>query len=297
MHHVVPYRSPERRPLPRPPSDGRSGGRIQSVRPSRCHNQPIAHATSRLATNRARTICGLPGNATAVAASTIGLIAGADSRNASAAAGVTPRRTSAPATGTEAHSQPGRTAPAIPATGTAREGRLGSARAKNDGGTNTAMIADSSTPRTRKGNAWTTTATNTVIQLCMTGAANARRIGPCSPTTRTSTMVSTRDELNCQPCAASASRSSPRVEAASVVVTGEVPPVRRGFMAGFASTLSTPDPARLLIPPAGVPCVDDGTGRRVPGQVCAHTAGARSGAGAHDGLTAPADSRGAGANH
>jgi hypothetical protein len=56
-----------------------------------------------------------------VAVSTIGLIAGADSRNASAAAGATPRRTIAPATGTEAHSQPGRTTPANPATGTAAE--------------------------------------------------------------------------------------------------------------------------------------------------------------------------------
>src|SRR5256884_7481024 len=102
----------------------------------------MAHATMRLAANRARTIRGLRGNATAVAVSTIGLIAGADSRNANAAAGVTPRRTSAPATGTDAHSHPGRTTPAIPATGTASAGRLGNARAKNDGGTNTAIIAD-----------------------------------------------------------------------------------------------------------------------------------------------------------
>src|SRR5690606_14813382 len=108
---------------------------------------------------------------------TIGLIAGADSRNARAAAGATPRRTSAPATGTDAHSQPGSTAPAAPATGTARAGRSGRARAKKDGGTNTAIAADSSTPSTRKGRAWSMTATNTVIQLCITGAASAPRIG------------------------------------------------------------------------------------------------------------------------
>jgi len=47
----------------------------------------------------------------------------------------------------------GQAAPAIPAIGTAAAGCLGSARAKNDGGTNTATIADSSTPRTRKGRA------------------------------------------------------------------------------------------------------------------------------------------------
>src|SRR5437763_6857039 len=80
---------------------------------------------ARLATSRATTICGRPGNATNVATSTTGLIAGADSRNASAAAGVTPRRTRAPAIGTEPHSHPGSTTPATPATGTASTGQIG----------------------------------------------------------------------------------------------------------------------------------------------------------------------------
>jgi hypothetical protein len=53
------------------------------------------------------------------------LIAGADSRNASAAAGVTPRRTRAPAMGTDPHSHPGSTTPATPAAG--RRGRLAGA--------------------------------------------------------------------------------------------------------------------------------------------------------------------------
>lgn len=193
------------------------------MRPIRVHSQPITQATSRLPTNRASTISGLRGNATAVAVSTIGLIAGAESRNAIAAAGVTPRRTSAPATGTDAHSQPGRIAPAMPAIGTASTGFFGSARVKNVAGTNTAIPADSSTPSTRKGSACTTTATKTVIQLCITGADSAWRIGPCARTTTSSTMVSTSGELNCQPSFA-----------ASAGATGDSCAGTSGFASGFA---------------------------------------------------------------
>jgi hypothetical protein len=75
-----------------------------------------------LATPRPTTIIGCPGNANAVAVNTIGLIAGADNKNANAAAGVTPRRTNAPAIGTDPHSQPGKTTPATLATGTANAG-------------------------------------------------------------------------------------------------------------------------------------------------------------------------------
>src|SRR5262249_1179638 len=127
----------------------RSGNLIHSRRPNASQSQPITHAVIRLATARATTISGFLGKATAVAVGTIGLIAGEASRNASAAAGVMPRRTSAPATGTEAHSQPGRTTPAVPATGTARAGWRGKALAKNDAGTKTAMTAESTTPNTR----------------------------------------------------------------------------------------------------------------------------------------------------
>src|SRR5204862_336472 len=84
---------------------------------------PTTVAASTATTNRPTTIPGRPGNATLVATSTTGLIAGADSRNASAAAGGTPRRINAPATGTDPHSQPGSAAPARPATGTASSGR------------------------------------------------------------------------------------------------------------------------------------------------------------------------------
>ena len=79
---------------------------------------------------RASTIPGSPGNATAVDTSTTGLIAGAASRNASAAAGGTPWPMSRRATGTEAHSHPGSTTPAAPATGTAAAGRLAAAPAQ-----------------------------------------------------------------------------------------------------------------------------------------------------------------------
>jgi hypothetical protein len=75
-----------------------------------------------------------------VATSTIGLIAGADSRKVKAAAGVTPWASSPPATGTEPHSQPGSSRPAVPATGTASARLRGRTRAKKDGGTN-AVIA------------------------------------------------------------------------------------------------------------------------------------------------------------
>ncbi len=97
MHDVVADRRPERPRLATAPSrSGRCGRRIQSALPSRSHSQPMTMATIRLATPRPTTISGLFGNATAVAVSTIGLIAGAASRNASAAAGVTPRRISEP---------------------------------------------------------------------------------------------------------------------------------------------------------------------------------------------------------
>ncbi len=120
--------------LPTDTSD-RRGSLIHSGRPSRSQSQPMVQAATMLATPLATTIIGLPGNATAVAVRTMGLIAGAASRNANAAAGVIPRRTKAPAIGTEPHSQPGSTTPAAEATGTARTGRLGSSVAKADGGT------------------------------------------------------------------------------------------------------------------------------------------------------------------
>jgi hypothetical protein len=162
---------------------------------SRSHSHPIATATTRLATPRATTISGRPGNATAVAVNTIGLIAGAASRNANAAAGVTPRRIKDPAIGTLPHSQPGSTTPASPAAGTASAGCRGRALAQNERGTYTAMTADSTTPNTRNGAAWTSTDTNTVVQVCSRApdtspASRSRKI-----TSSTSSTVSASREL------------------------------------------------------------------------------------------------------
>ncbi len=158
-----------------------------------------------------------------MAVSTTGLIAGADNRNASAAEGVTPRRTKAPATGTDAHSQPGSTAPANPATGTASAGCFGNARAKNDGGTNTAKHAESTTPMTRNGSACTTTATNTVIQLCIIGVASPRRTGPCTRKPISTTRLSTSTGLGFHPRRSSGSRWPVSARPSSTAVTADLP--------------------------------------------------------------------------
>ena len=123
--------------------------------PKRSHSQPMITAVAREAMNRATTIIGSPGNATKVEASTMGLIAGAERRKASAAAGGTPRDIKLLATGTDAHSHPGSTAPAHPATGTASAGFFGRAFFQNDAGTKAAIAPESTTPSTRKGSAWT----------------------------------------------------------------------------------------------------------------------------------------------
>nr|BFE49949.1 hypothetical protein GCM10017745_33760 [Saccharothrix mutabilis subsp. capreolus] len=120
----------------------------------------------------------------AVAARTTGLTAGAESRNASAAAGVIPLRTNAPATGTEPHSQPGSTNPVAAAAGTANTGLRGNALTKNDRGTKTAMAADNATPNARNGKACNTMDTNTVAQVCTTGA---RKTPPNTPRTTKTT--------------------------------------------------------------------------------------------------------------
>src|SRR5262249_2434270 len=132
--------------------------------PTRAHTSPTMIAAARLATKRAATISGRPGNATAVAISTTGLIAGAASRNVSAAAGGTPLPISRRAIGTPPHSQPGRQAPASAAGGTERIERRGSTRASRPGGTNAAIAALTPTPRTRNGSAWIAIATKIVVQ-------------------------------------------------------------------------------------------------------------------------------------
>ena len=88
-----------------------------------------------------------------MATSTTGLIAGADSRKASAAAAGAPRSTSRRAIGTEPHSHPAeRTGQGGDRDGSA--GLLGSDRANRHGGTNAAIAALIVTPSTRNGTAW-----------------------------------------------------------------------------------------------------------------------------------------------
>ncbi len=152
----------------------------------------MATAAPSEAVSRAHTISGCPGKATKVETSTIGLIAGEASMNVRAAAGATPRLTSAPATGTEAHSQPGRTAPQAPATGTARAGRPGRTRWKKPAGTNAAIAEESTTPSVRNGTAWTMTATNRAIQAWAAASPNSstRPGRAVSPKTRSSARTS-----------------------------------------------------------------------------------------------------------
>ena len=97
----------------------------QRVAAERAHSMPTAIAVSSEATKRAATTSGWPGKATAVATSTTGLIAGADSMKANAAAGATPRAVSRPAIGTEPHSQPGSATPAKPGDRNGKDGALG----------------------------------------------------------------------------------------------------------------------------------------------------------------------------
>ena len=115
--------------------------------------------------NRASTICGCPGKATAVATSTMGFTAGAASMNVTAAAGCTPRAVRRPAIGTEAHSHPGRAVPARAALGTASTADRGSSRSRTVGDTSAVIAPLTSTPSTRNGRAWVTMATNTVVQV------------------------------------------------------------------------------------------------------------------------------------
>jgi hypothetical protein len=111
-----------------------------------------------------------------VATSTTGLMAGAANRNATAAAGCTPRAPNRPAIGTEAHSQPGNTAPANAAVGTANPTDPGRARSSTAGDSQAEMAPLTNTPNAKNGSACTTTATNTVAQVRRTTGSN----DPCN---------------------------------------------------------------------------------------------------------------------
>ena len=132
--------------------------------PNRSHHKPTTEAAITLATNRAIIIIGRPGNATAVATSTTGLMAGDASKNAMAAENGTPRCAKRAATGTEEHSHPGRKTPATAATGTASARFFGKTRARAAGRTKAAITPERTTPNTINGIACKTMARKIVAQ-------------------------------------------------------------------------------------------------------------------------------------
>ena len=139
-------------------------------------------AVAKDAMNRASTSAGSPGKATNVETNTMGLIAGAASRNVRADEAGTPFETSEPATGTDAHSQPGSSIPAQPETGTANALFFGSTRCHTLAGINAVTAPESSTPPTRNGIACTTIETKIVDAVCSAGLVKNVTIH-CWPTT------------------------------------------------------------------------------------------------------------------
>ncbi len=131
----------------------------------RAHANPMISAVRSDARHRAATICGCPGNATAVATSTTGLIAGAASMNVNAAAPTAPSPNRRRATGTEPHSQPGSAAPPTPAVRIAAAGLRGNHRASRSGVTNAATSPLITMPRAKNGMAWTEMPLKTVAAV------------------------------------------------------------------------------------------------------------------------------------
>src|SRR5689334_19241379 len=160
-------------------------------------------AVSSDAAMRATTIRGAPGNATAVATRTTGLIAGAASMNVNAAAPVTPPSpNNLRANGTDPHSQPGSATPPTPAATTATAGRRGSQRANRWGDTNTAITPLTTTPSTRKGIACTKTPQNTVPTVdraALLKTALRRAVAATAQANRMATSTSIEPGRNLRP--------------------------------------------------------------------------------------------------
>jgi hypothetical protein len=180
---------------------------IQASRPTRAHSSPTATAAASEATNRAATTSGRPGKATAVDTSTTGLMAGAASMKAKAAAAGAPPAVRRPAMGTAPHSQPGRATPASPAAGTATSGRSGSALASQPGGTRAAIAPLTTTPRTRKGRAWVLMDTNTVVQVPTAGPSSSPASGPRSQKA-SPTATASQPQAGRRTCSGDSSRRS-----------------------------------------------------------------------------------------
>src|SRR5690606_15948694 len=206
----------------------RARSAIHSSLPHRIHSQPMTSAVAREPTNRASTIAGSPGKATAVDTSTIGLTAGAASRKASAADGATPWPISRRATGTEAHPQPASTIPEAPATPTAADSLRGSTARSTLAGTNAAIAPLSNTPSTRNGRACTPIATKTVDAVRSAGTSNASRSQFWPTIARTSSAHST-----------------------CIEVTRHRPPARRGLSTTVSRTVSVARAPHPRPAPAG----------------------------------------------
>jgi hypothetical protein len=168
--------------------------------------------------------------------------------NATAAAGCTPRAQRRPAIGTEAHSHPGSAVPARAEPGTASTGERGSSRASSAGDTSAVMAPLTRTPSTRKGRAWTTMATNTVVQVRnATGLSeplSVPRVERATTTSSTTSRPSTRrrgsrDATSC------AALSGPSVDFMAGILgpRGDLP----------AQTLVHERPARPPSCPAAMP--------------------------------------------
>ena len=115
----------------------------------------------------------------------------------SAAAGRTPDFMSAPPMGTDAHSHPGSTRPAQPATGTASTGFLGKIRCHSVGGTKAMIAPESSTPSIKKGSAWTTMEMKIVEAVVTAGVLNPSNTRSCAAIE--STMISVTTNASTRP--------------------------------------------------------------------------------------------------
>jgi hypothetical protein len=150
--------------------------------------------------------------------------------NATAAAGCTPRAHSRPAIGTEAHSHPGSAAPASAADGTASRVERGRTRSSRAGDTSAVIAPLTRVPRTRKGRAWTTMATNTVVQVrSATGSSEP----PSSPRLPRATTTSS-----------TTSRPSTRRRGSPGATSGAAPP---GLSIDLMSEQSSPGTATALV--------------------------------------------------
>ena len=163
-------------------------------------------------------MAGSPGKATAVETRTTGLIAGAASMKVNAAAPCRsldgPSPNNLRATGTAPHSQPGKAAPPTPAVRIAAPVRRGSQRATRSGETYVAIKPLMTTPKARKGSAWTKTPQNTVAAFARSGRPTmkarivpANRASPIRPAKRSCIDPANRGRvrpatvtgLSCQP--------------------------------------------------------------------------------------------------